>query len=46
LWNPHGIQSAKGWLLFSRQHFTMNKIGRNDPCPSGSGEKFKKCLAA
>lgn len=24
----------------------MNKIGRNDPCPSGSGEKFKKCLAA
>lgn len=24
----------------------MKKIGRNDPCPSGSGEKFKKCLAA
>jgi len=24
----------------------MKKIGRNDPCPSGAGNKFKKCLAA
>ena len=24
----------------------MNKIGRNDPCPSGSGVKFKKTLLA
>jgi hypothetical protein len=22
---------------------TKKKIGRNDPCPCGSGEKFKKC---
>jgi len=21
----------------------MNKIGRNDPCPCGSGKKYKKC---
>jgi len=21
----------------------MTKIGRNDPCPCGSGKKFKKC---
>jgi hypothetical protein len=21
----------------------MNKPGRNDPCPCGSGKKFKKC---
>ncbi|HBN84048.1 MAG TPA: hypothetical protein DDZ89_09410 [Clostridiales bacterium] len=20
-----------------------NKIGRNDPCPCGSGKKYKKC---
>lgn len=20
-----------------------NKVGRNDPCPCGSGEKFKRC---
>lgn len=23
----------------------MEKIGRNDPCPCGSGKKFKKCCA-
>ncbi len=23
----------------------MNKIGRNDPCPCGSGKKYKKCCA-
>lgn len=22
---------------------SRNKVGRNDPCPCGSGEKFKKC---
>ncbi|WP_236632519.1 SEC-C metal-binding domain-containing protein [Novosphingobium meiothermophilum] len=22
------------------------KIGRNDPCPCGSGKKFKKCCIA
>ena len=22
---------------------TMKKVGRNDPCPCGSGKKFKKC---
>lgn len=23
-----------------------NKVGRNDPCPCGSGKKYKKCCAA
>jgi hypothetical protein len=23
--------------------FIMSKVGRNDPCPCGSGKKFKKC---
>ena len=22
---------------------TLKKIGRNDPCPCGSGKKYKKC---
>lgn len=22
---------------------TRNRVGRNDPCPCGSGKKFKKC---
>ena len=21
----------------------MSKVGRNDPCPCGSGKKFKRC---
>ncbi|NCO43949.1 hypothetical protein GW889_00260 [Candidatus Berkelbacteria bacterium] len=21
----------------------MKKVGRNDPCPCGSGKKYKKC---
>ena len=25
---------------------TSDKIGRNDPCPCGSGKKFKKCCGA
>ncbi|MBI3291066.1 preprotein translocase subunit SecA [Candidatus Falkowbacteria bacterium] len=24
-------------------HFQGQKVGRNDPCPCGSGKKFKKC---
>ncbi len=28
------------------QHRTADKIGRNDPCPCGSGKKYKKCCGA
>jgi len=24
----------------------LGKIGRNDPCPCGSGKKYKKCCGA
>ena len=24
----------------------LNKVGRNDPCPCGSGKKYKKCCMA
>jgi preprotein translocase subunit SecA len=24
----------------------FSKIGRNDPCPCGSGKKYKKCCGA
>ena len=41
---------AAGGLFFVRdfnpilKHKTMNqKIGRNDPCPCGSGKKYKQC---
>ena len=28
------------------QFDTTKKIGRNDPCPCGSGKKYKKCCGA
>jgi len=27
----------------ARQASVQSKVGRNDPCPCGSGLKFKKC---
>jgi len=29
-----------------KQKFIPSKIGRNDPCPCGSGMKYKKCCLA
>lgn len=29
-----------------KQDGTAHKIGRNDPCPCGSGKKYKKCCGA
>ncbi len=28
-----------------KQHSKATKIGRNDPCPCGSGRKYKRCCA-
>ncbi|WRP06190.1 SEC-C metal-binding domain-containing protein [Rossellomorea aquimaris] len=37
-------QSMKEQPLFSPQPIQSgNKVGRNDPCPCGSGKKYKKC---
>lgn len=38
-WEKHRIEQAK-------QLATTHKIGRNDPCPCGSGKKYKKCCGA
>ena len=27
----------------SQQPRSVKKVGRNDPCPCGSGKKYKKC---
>lgn len=29
--------------LHEDSHITVDKVGRNDPCPCGSGKKYKKC---
>ncbi len=35
-----------GALLKPQQVIRKEKIGRNDPCPCGSGKKYKKCHGA
>lgn len=39
----HEIDHMDGILSFDRGHRNADKVGRNEPCPCGSGEKFKKC---
>ena len=41
----------KKWLftegeMVKSQPISVTKIGRNDPCPCGSGKKYKKCCGA
>ena len=39
--NGHGATSAP-----APRPVMANKVGRNDPCPCGSGKKYKKCHGA
>ena len=38
----HGSKSS----LSRQQKSGVKKVGRNDPCPCGSGKKYKKCHGA
>jgi uncharacterized protein YecA (UPF0149 family) len=35
----NGTETARGAIV----RRTAPKVGRNDPCPCGSGKKYKKC---
>ncbi|PWF45421.1 hypothetical protein C7C56_017890 [Massilia glaciei] len=35
-----------GGRIEAQRPAVSDKIGRNDPCPCGSGKKHKKCCAA
>ncbi len=35
-----------GGAALKRQASAKGKVGRNDPCPCGSGKKYKKCHGA
>ena len=37
------IEKTAGTKLFYNEDGTIKKVGRNDPCPCGSGKKYKKC---
>jgi preprotein translocase subunit SecA len=39
-------RSGGGEASQPTQRRTGEKVGRNDPCPCGSGKKYKKCHGA
>jgi SEC-C motif domain protein len=39
------VDSKVGSSVMPRKVNQIDKIGRNDPCPCGSGKKYKKCCA-
>ena len=40
------VASTSGDGTVKKQPRKVQKIGRNDPCPCGSGKKYKKCCGA
>ncbi len=41
--NGMEIQTPPELEIPSREPIRVTKVGRNDPCPCGSGKKYKKC---
>lgn len=41
-----GGENEKGEKISKTQSNSSKKVGRNDPCPCGSGKKYKKCHGA
>lgn len=39
----YNTQESSGQEESNTLHATNTKVGRNDPCPCGSGKKYKKC---
>jgi uncharacterized protein YecA (UPF0149 family) len=37
---------GSGTAVENKQAISAKKAGRNDPCPCGSGKKYKKCCGA
>jgi hypothetical protein len=49
-WDGDGVARFDGsrsdWMPGMPAHNPFRDVGRNDPCPCGSGKKFKKCCLA
>ncbi|MBW3666745.1 MAG: SEC-C domain-containing protein, partial [Actinobacteria bacterium] len=43
---PSRVEAAPAGSTGPKQPVTSDKVGRNDPCPCGSGKKFKRCHGA
>ena len=39
----NGVWFYQKWLPITSTRINENRVGRNDPCPCGSGKKYKKC---
>lgn len=37
------VENGEQWYYVDGEHPKAEKVSRNDPCPCGSGKKFKKC---
>jgi len=40
---PEDITDLEALLNMPKTKIAEDKIGRNEPCPCGSGKKYKKC---
>ncbi len=40
-----GFSSSNRWVSLGDKDRSSRRISRNDPCPCGSGKKYKKCCA-
>jgi uncharacterized protein YecA (UPF0149 family) len=45
-WLDHPVKDAETRGGSPQPHRAPPKVGRNDPCPCGSGKKFKHCHGA
>lgn len=43
LWNMQKLAQQNSGNEMKREPIRVKKIGRNEPCPCGSGKKYKKC---
>ena len=41
--NQQAMDSSAPQPVHQNQIIAGPKVGRNDPCPCGSGQKYKKC---
>lgn len=43
-WSPYELlEKETGHKVFFNDDGSVMKVGRNDPCPCGSGKKYKRC---
>ena len=43
---PSEMKVKRGVQIIHGDKLLEEKLGRNDPCPCGSGKKYKKCHGA